>query len=333
MKFLLDNRKITDTAVNLALEEFAMRNLDISNDYVAVYRNSPSVVIGRHQNIYEEADIVSARKLSIDLMRRISGGGAVYHDQGNINFSFITQYEKFKFNNYDYFNQPVITALRKLGVPAEMNGRNDIVSGNVKISGNAQFTSKDRMVSHGTLLFEASLEDLKKILHAPQRGIQSRAIKSVRSKVANISDLLSQPWNIDDFQNYLLENIFSSENGIPLYSFNANQWKEIRRLAEEKYRKWDWIFGESPIFTFRNKIRYKNKTLTAEMEIKKGMISRIEIKSSSLSVEYLTQKSESLLECRYDPEILQRRLVTFRKDSIPLKIWLKLLFPVPDGLS
>ncbi|MBN2366812.1 MAG: lipoate--protein ligase [Calditrichaeota bacterium] len=326
MKFLFDNRDSTDPALNLALEEYAVRNIDISHDYVLLYVNSPAVVVGRHQNIYEETDILSARRYAVQLMRRISGGGTVYHDPGNINFSFVTRHEKFKFNNYRYFNEPVISALKAIGINAELNGRNNIVVGDYKISGNAQFTSKDRMVSHGTLLFDANLDRLNTILKPGSKEIESRAVKSVPSNVINIRDILKGQWNIAEFKKYLLKHIFDSEKNIPVHKFADEQWEEIYRLAENKYRQWDWIFGESPAFFFRNEISEGDITLTIELEVKKGRITQVKLNGSLMNSIYQKKLSDRLLQCRFDPEEIRTKLGEMSTDPLPLDAWRKLLF-------
>ena len=158
MRYLIDNRNNTEPSINLALEEYAIRYLDISDDYVLLYQNNPAVILGRHQNLWEELNLNFIQKNNISINRRISGGGTVYHDLGNLNYSFITKFEKFKFNNYKFFTEPILTALHSLHIKAKLNSRNDIVIGHKKISGNAQFTSKDRMVSHGTLLYQSNLD-------------------------------------------------------------------------------------------------------------------------------------------------------------------------------
>src|SRR6185437_2638118 len=156
----VDNRDVTDARLNLALEEHVLRNRVEDDDLLLFYVNAPAIIIGRNQNTIEEidSDVVAAR--GIRVVRRVSGGGAVYHDLGNLNFSFMTRDVHARFNRYDLFNRPVVDALRDLGVPAELGGRNDILVEGRKISGNAQFARPDRMFSHGTLVFDSNLDDV-----------------------------------------------------------------------------------------------------------------------------------------------------------------------------
>src|SRR6185437_10719137 len=187
----VDNRDVTDARLNLALEEHVLRNRVEDDDLLLFYVNAPAIIIGRNQNTIEEIDpdVVAAR--GIRVVRRISGGGAVYHDLGNLNFSFMTRDVSGRFNRYDRFNGPVVDVLRDLGVPAELSGRNDILAGGRKISGNAQFATADRMFSHGTLLFDSNLDDVTAALRPRPGKVESKGVKSIRSRVANISEFLN----------------------------------------------------------------------------------------------------------------------------------------------
>jgi lipoate-protein ligase A len=281
MRYLIDNRNNSEPSINLALEEYALRHLDISDDYLLLYQNNPSVVLGRHQNIWEEVNLNFIKKNGISIFRRISGGGTVYHDPGNLNYSFITKFDKFKFNNYKIFTEPIIAALQSLEIKAKLNSRNDIVIGDKKISGSAQFTSKDRMVSHGTLLYKSHLINLKNSLKAERKNILSKAIKSVKSSVVNISDFLSKNYDIEIFKEKLLDHIFNSpqHNKIEL---SPTDWQHIQQLAEDKYQKWDWIFGESPKFVFNNTKRLPEGEITIDAKIEKGKISSLHLSGDLL---------------------------------------------------
>ena len=180
--FLINNNGINDPSVNLALEEYCVRNLDMHNDYLLFYVNEPSVIIGKHQNTIEEINSGYVEKNGIHVVRRISGGGAVYHDKGNLNFSFMTKHSQKSIHNFKLFTEPVIRVLKELGVNAELNGRNDITVNEKKISGNAQFTNTRSMFSHGTLLFNSNLENVSNALNVSSGKIESKGIKSVRSR-------------------------------------------------------------------------------------------------------------------------------------------------------
>jgi lipoate-protein ligase A len=304
MIFLIDNTHLTAPAINLAMEEYLLRQLDITHDYFLLYLNQPCIIIGRHQNIFEEVNYPLLRKRGIPVFRRISGGGAVYHDPGNLNFSFITQYQKFKFNNYRLFNNPILQALQSLGLKAEFNGRNDIVIEQKKFSGNAQFTTKDRMISHGTLLFSAQLAEIPSLLQPSVSGYTSSAIKSVRSQVVNISELLDPSLNFRKFKDLIIHSVFSNQPDIPEYRLSASDWRQIQSLAKQKYQSWEWNFGESPDFTFQNVLSSAAGKQAVVLKIKKCRLVNIDLEGSLLPRKLQIKIPHMLLGVRYSPEYI-----------------------------
>src|SRR3954447_3269134 len=196
----IDNQKNYDPRINLAIEEYALKHLDINETYLLFYINEPSIIIGKNQNTIEEINTEYVESNGIHVVRRLSGGGAVYHDLGNLNFSFITKDDGESFHNFRKFTEPVVSALQKLGVNAELSGRNDIEDGGRKISGNAQFSTKGRMFSHGTLMLNSEIENVVSALKVKKDKIESKGIKSVRSRVANISEFLTEKIRIEEFR-------------------------------------------------------------------------------------------------------------------------------------
>ncbi len=330
MHYLINNQNITDPALNLALEEYVVRNPGMTEDYFLLSFNSPAVIIGRHQNAFEEINLLFLRKKGIPVIRRLSGGGTVYHDKGNLNFSFITRYEKFKFNNYRFFNQPILEALHSLGIRAKSGGRNDLVIGQRKISGNAQFTSKNRMISHGTLLFRSRLDLLNQALLPPGGYFDSRAIKSARRRVVNVSDYLPRPMSMNKFRRIILEYVFRGQKEIPEYNPSLSQWNEIRQLADRKYHQWKWNFGESPDFSYHNKIITRAGEIQADLEIHKGLISKITISGEKLPVNQGLSMQKKMINLKYDPDVIKKTLSSLKFSSPHLKnllqVWISLLF-------
>ncbi len=210
-----------DPTINLALEEYCVRNLNVENEmYLLFYINQPSIIIGKHQNTIEEINKEYVDANGIKVVRRISGGGAVYHDFGNLNFSFITKYSPEFFHNFEKFTKPVVETLREMGVNAELGGRNDITVDGRKISGNAQFTNLKSMFSHGTLLFNSHIEDVVQALNVKQDKIESKGIKSVRSRVANITEFLKEEMAIREFRERIIKSIFKDYDEMPVYELN-----------------------------------------------------------------------------------------------------------------
>ncbi|MFI5235483.1 MAG: biotin/lipoate A/B protein ligase family protein, partial [Gemmatimonadales bacterium] len=238
----VDNGGSTDAHRNLALEEYILRHRMGEEDLLLFYVNAPAIIIGRNQNTIEEIAAERVAERGIRVVRRISGGGAVYHDLGNLNFSFMTRDVGGRFNRYETFNRPVVEVLQALGVPAEIGGRNDILAGGRKISGNAQFASADRMLSHGTLLLDSNLDDVTAALRPKPGKVESKGVKSVRSRVANISEFLSAPMSVVALRDRILERLFGTRDRakIPTVLLGAADWEAVEELRAKKYGTWDW---------------------------------------------------------------------------------------------
>jgi lipoate---protein ligase len=268
----VDNRGITDPHVNLALEEYVLRHRFPGEECLLFYINEPSIIIGRNQNTIEEIEADLVRDRGIHVVRRISGGGAVYHDLGNLNFSFLAPYAFDRFNRYEHFTRPVISVLRELGVPAELSGRNDILADGRKISGNAQFTSGDRMFSHGTLLLDSDLDVIPTVLTPKPGKIESKGHKSVRSRVANISEFLAEPLTVEEFRARLLDGIFGSRSDLPQLELGDADWDAVHALVAEKYGTWDWNFGKSPPCNVQRARRFPVGEIDARIDVQHGRI-------------------------------------------------------------
>ncbi|SME71568.1 Lipoate-protein ligase LplJ [Bacillus cereus] len=273
----IDNKGITDPRINLAIEEYCVKNLDINETYLLFYINEPSIIIGKNQNTVEEINADYVKEKGIHVVRRLSGGGAVYHDLGNLNFSFITKDDGDSFSNFKKFTEPVTKALSKLGVNAELSGRNDILAEGRKISGNAQFATKGRMFSHGTLLFDSEIDHVVSALKVKMDKIQSKGIKSIRSRVVNITEFLNEEMTTEEFRQLLLETIFEGETEIPTYELTENDWKEIHKLSEERYQNWDWNYGKSPKFNLQHSHRFPVGQVDVRLEVKKGTVTECKI--------------------------------------------------------
>src|SRR5690554_4585426 len=240
----IDNEGQTNPKLNLALEEYALRNFDTSTDYLLFYINEPSIIIGRNQNTLEEIHLEYVEDKQIHVVRRISGGGAVYHDLGNLNFSFITNHDGKSISNFKKFTAPVIRVLNQMGVHAELKGRNDILVNDKKISGTAQFSTGKRMISHGTLLLDTNMSEVVKALQVKMSKIQSKGHKSVRSRVANISEFLETPISMEAFKNQLIQGLYEASEPFETYRLTEAEWAAVHQLKAEKYDLWDWNFGD-----------------------------------------------------------------------------------------
>lgn len=273
MKFI-DNKGITDPRVNLALEEYMLENFGEKDTYLLFYINEPSIIIGRNQNTVEEINTEYVDNNGIKVVRRLSGGGAVYHDLENLNFSFITKDDGESFHNFAKFTKPLVDVLNELGVPAELKGRNDLVVEGRKISGNAMYSTKGRMFSHGTLMFDSEIENVVKALNVNKAKIESKGIKSIRSRVANISEFLDEKISMEEFKERILKHVFEVEDvkDVPRYELTDEDWKNVYKISEERYQKWEWNYGKSPAFNVQESHKFDSGLLDVRLDVKKGVI-------------------------------------------------------------
>ncbi|SEN12602.1 lipoate-protein ligase A [Mesobacillus persicus] len=304
----IDNKGITDPHINLAIEEYAVKNLDINETYLLFYINEPSIIIGKNQNTIEEINTEYVENNGIHVVRRVSGGGAVYHDLGNLNFSFITKDDGDSFHNFKKFTEPVVDALRKIGVNAELSGRNDLIAEGKKISGNAQYSTKGRMFSHGTLMFDSEIDHVVSALKVRKDKIESKGIKSIRSRVANISEFISEKITIDEFRNLLLKNIFSGEDKIPQYQLTEEDWEKIHQLSKEKYQAWEWNYGRSPRFNIQHSHRFSVGQVDVRLEVDKGIVGNCKIYGDFFGVGDVTDIENLLTGVKYERAALESAL-------------------------
>jgi lipoate---protein ligase len=304
----IDNKGITDPRINLAIEEYALKNLDINETYLLFYINKPSIIIGKNQNTIEEINTEYVEETGITVVRRLSGGGAVYHDLGNLNFSFITKDDGESFHNFRKFTEPVIKALKKLGVNAELSGRNDIEVEGRKISGNAQFSTRGRMFSHGTLLLDSEIEHVVSALRVKKDKIESKGIKSIRSRVANISEFLEEKVTVEEFRQLLLTNIFEGLEEIPEYVLTEEDWKKIHQLSEERYQTWEWNYGKSPKFNLQHSHRFPVGSIDVRLEVNKGIIDHCKIYGDFFGVGEVQDIEECLKNVKYERASLDKAL-------------------------
>lgn len=305
----INNENRTDPRINLAIEEYALTHLNRDYTYLLFYVNEPSIIIGKNQNTIEEINRDYVEKNNLHVVRRLSGGGAVYHDLGNLNFSFITKDDGDSFHNFRKFTQPVVDALKHLGIHAELSGRNDIHVGEKKISGNAQYSTKGRMFSHGTLLLQSEIENIVDALNVDEEKIRSKGIKSIRSRVANINDFLDPPLKMEEFKQLLLSSIFSNEKDIPTYALTKEDWEEINRIADRRYRNWDWNYGKSPKFDLKRSKRFSAGTVDVRLNVAKGEVTSCKIFGDFFGVGNIEDIEQRLVGVRYEKEALQTALL------------------------
>lgn len=312
----IDNKGITDPSINIAIEEFVLNNLEVTEPYLLFYINRPSIIIGRNQNTIEEINTDYVNDNNIKVVRRLSGGGAVYHDLGNLNFSFLTKDDGNSFSNYQKFLDPVIAALQKMGVKAELKGRNDMVVGERKVSGNAQFATHGKMYSHGTLMFNSDIDEVVNSLKVRKEKIESKGIKSVRSRVANLSEFMSEQMTTEQFKERLLLSIFDVEaiEDVKEYVLTEADWAEIKAISERRYANWDWNYGKSPKFDIELTKRFPIGSIDVRLNVKKGHIVGVKIFGDFFGVGDVADIEQRLIGVKYERESIRRVL-----EDLPIK--------------
>lgn len=283
---------------NFALEEYLMTEAPLDS-YIFFYIHKPSIIVGKHQNTIEEINEEFVKENGIVVARRLSGGGAVYHDGGNLNFSFVQKASKQDVNNFEKFTRPVIDALKELGVEAELSGRNDILVDGKKISGNAQYYTKGRILSHGTLLFDADMSNLSKALKVKDLKIKSKGIKSVRSRVANIKDYMKKDMSIFELKNYILDYISNNVN-VEEYVLNESELEIIKEKAENKFGKWDWNWGKSPEYEVQKIDKFACGLIDVRLNIKNGKIKDCKIYGDFFTKRNIEELEEFLCDKTYE---------------------------------
>jgi lipoate-protein ligase A len=278
MYYILDLS--TDPYWNLAAEEYLLKNFEMP--IFRLWQNSPSIIIGLHQNAYAEINLEYIKKNNTPVVRRLSGGGAVFHDLGNINFTFIDTLNREEDSTamFSRFTKPIINSLNKLGIKAQLKGRNDLVIDDKKFSGNAIALYKNRVLQHGTLLFKSNMNNLSNALQSRPEHFQGKSVQSVRSRVTNIWDHLSEKISVEEFIQYIQNYITNSENRYQLYKYTTQDIINITKLKLEKYSLDSWNFGKSPKYSFSKVLRFDGGLIECYLNIDRGVISDVKIYGS-----------------------------------------------------
>ena len=280
----------TSPYFNLAAEEYFLKK--DSESKLILWQNDNTIVIGRNQSTFTEINLPRAEELKVNIVRRMSGGGAVYHDLGNLNYTYITKYSGDDFLNFEKFTKPVIDVLKSLGVDATLSGRNDMLIGGRKFSGNAQYIHKDMLLHHGTLMFNTSVEILSEVLNVNELKIKSKGIVSVKSRVTNIGEHCNI--SIDDF----CELLFKFAAGTP-YELTQTDIAEIEKLKKEKYDTWEWNFGYSPKHSFKNEQLFPCGIISATLDAKDGKITDIKFSGDFFGKREVSWLEKNLVGIRH----------------------------------
>ena len=288
-----------DPAYNLAFEETVLRRRT-QGDHLLLWQNDNTIVIGQNQNTEAEINRAFVEAHGIHVVRRTTGGGAVYHDLGNLNYSFITDSGDAERLAMERFTRPVVEALRGLGLQAEASGRNDILVEGRKVSGTAQRLLGKRILHHGTLLFDANPDMVAGALNADPAKFQSKSSKSVRSRIGNIRSFLKEDMDLAAFWTYLKGAL--AGDGLTPDQLTEEELAAVEQLRREKYATWEWTFGRSPRYSMTNRRRWDGGTLEPHLSVEKGRITGIVFYGDFLSLSSLDPVTEALLDCPFRRE-------------------------------
>ena len=298
MKYIVNTSN--DPAYNIALETYAFRELTSEDELFILWINEPAIIIGKHQNAIAEINKEYTDQHGIHVVRRLSGGGAVYHDLNNLNYTIISANADEGAFDFKAFSKPVIDTLAKLGVEANFTGRNDIEIDGKKICGNAQAYYKGRMLHHGCLLFDVDMTVLGDALKVSKDKIESKGVKSVRARVTNINNELPEKITVQEFSSAILEQMKEEYPEMTEYVLSEDELARIQEIRDSKFATWEWNFGETPDYTVERSVRYDAGKITSYIKAEKSVIESIKIYGDFFGIGDVSDIEELLVGTRYE---------------------------------
>ncbi|PLX17619.1 MAG: lipoate--protein ligase [Salinivirgaceae bacterium] len=296
----------TNPAFNIATEEYLLKHKNEECFYL--YINGPSIIVGKHQNTLAEINVEYVKSENIQVVRRLSGGGAVFHDPGNLNFTFIKKGEKDQLVDFRKYTRPILDILLELGVEAKFEGRNDLTIKGKKFSGNAEHVFQNKILHHGTLLFSSKLPDLSQALKVNPLKYKDKAVKSVRSRVTNISEHLPEPISLIDFENKIMNHVQSMYEDSTIYKLTEEDKKAIQKLVDEKYSTWDWNFGYSPEYNFQKGVKTEGGHIEINLDVNKGIIKSAKIFGDFFNTKDVAELEQILIGSPHEYDQIKERL-------------------------
>lgn len=301
---------------NHAAEKYLMNNFD--DEVFMLWVNKPSILIGRNQNTLTEINYNYVKDNNIDVVRRLSGGGAIYNDFGNINFTFITNRDKkssTEKNSFNKFALPVIEALQSLGVNAEFTGRNDIIIEGKKFSGNAQYFQKDKLLHHGSILFDCDMSKLSLALKSKSIKFKNKGVKSVGARVTNILPHLDKAMALGEFREYLKNYIIDIHDIEKIIEFNKNDIEEIEKISEKSFKSWEWNYGKSPVYKYENSVKRPIGLVEYTLNVEKSIITDISIYGDYFGERNILELEEALIGVKHRRDHIEHKLKDLKLDD------------------
>lgn len=308
MKYIVN--KSNNPAYNIALEAYAFRELLSEDEIFILWINEPAIIIGKHQNTIQEINKEYIDAHGIHVARRLSGGGAVYHDLNNLNYTIISNKSEEGAFDFKTFSQPVLETLADLGVKAEFTGRNDLEIKGKKFCGNAQAYYKGRMMHHGCLLFDVDMTVLGDALKVSKDKIESKGIKSVRARVTNILDELPEKITVNEFSDKILAKMKETYPDMTEYVLSEDELAKIQKSADEQFGNWDWVYGKAPEYTIERNVRYPAGKINTFANVEKSIIKNIKIYGDFFGIKDVQDIEELLVGTRYENKDVLEKLKT-----------------------
>lgn len=296
--FIIDSPS-HDAYFNIALEEYLLYKYP-TEDIFLLYINAPSIIVGKFQNTLAEINLDYVNAQQIKVVRRMSGGGAVYHDLGNLNFSFHTLLGSNDFMDFSKFTAPVIKVLNSLNVPAKLEGRNDLLVDGKKFSGNAKLAKNGKMIQHGTILFNSDMSVLGDALKMNPLKYVDKAIKSNRARVTNLIDYFPTEISTDELKELLVEEMLENNEKAIIYQLTTEDLAGIADLIKEKYQTWDWNFGFSPKYNFKNGKKIPAGFIEIHLDVEKGIIEKVKIFGDFFASNPIEELEEQLVGKKHE---------------------------------
>lgn len=303
MKYIESNS--TDPYFNLALEEYVFEKLPKDEGYFMLWQNENTIVIGKYQNAAEEVNQQVVDENNIRVARRLSGGGAVYHDMGNLNFTFVVDKKDMEGLNFKMFIAPIVETLKNFGVTAEFNGRNDITIDGKKFSGNSQYIKKGRVMHHGCIMLDSNMANVASALNVKAAKFQSKNVKSVKSRVTTINANAEKKITMEEFKSALKAHILGDSSVVP-YELSEQDIKEIEKLRDEKYATWEWRYGKGAKYEMTREEKFEAGLVTVDLTAKAGRIEGISISGDFFGNGDITELEEGLVGAVLDETLADK---------------------------
>jgi lipoate-protein ligase A len=304
----IDNER-TNPYWNLALEEYLLKNF--TQEFFILWRNVPSIIIGRNQNTMSEINVEYVREHSIPVVRRLTGGGAVFHDLGNLNYTFVVNDSEGSGFDFKIHTESILEVLHSLSVNAELSGRNDLTIDGKKFSGNSQYRYRGRLLHHGTLLFSSSLPDISSALKVDASKFEGKGVQSVRSRVTNISEHLKASLTLTTFKQLLTSHINNSHKEFEVYDLSNQDIASVDQLEKNKYATWDWNYGASPAYNRTTRKKFSDGSVEIFINVTGGKIIDIRLHGDFFGEYELSDIENALKDVPYDKDAVKQVLSGF----------------------